>query len=422
MTLSEVTQRAELGKKEGQARTFASVCLNACLGVLSKARSEDYAGFSKFDALNSPLVNSLAFNNKWLRLIFTQVVNRSPWHIRPLLGVHKSRNAKGIALFVRACLFLWQSTEKNLLKNEAETLLGWLEKNRAHGATHRAWGYNFVWQNTIFLQKANEPNCVVTVFVGEAFLQAYRAIGKESYLHVARDIARFIMEDLPVLHDGKDEKAIGYVLRGNDSVVLNINALAGSFLVKVWEETKEDACLEFARKLIAFTVRRRTSYDAWYYTHPKEKSPITHDNYHTGGILDALLEYFEATGDDKYQNVYWKGLEYYRSRLFEADGAPRWMNDKKYPFDVHGAAQGIITFTKAARHRLPDFRDAGKTASWALENLYRPRTQDFAYRQGRYFKWNYSLMRWCNAWMTRALAEYYFFYDEQDKAQQDDGS
>jgi rhamnogalacturonyl hydrolase YesR len=131
---------------------------------------------------------------------------------------------------------------------------------------------------------------------------------------------------------------------------------------------------------------------------------ITHDNYHTGGILDGLLESLEETGDDRYMEVYWNGLDYYKKNLFEPDGAPRWMNNKKYPFDIHGSAQGIITFKKAAIHDPKFLSQAERIAVWAIRNLYRRKTRDFAYRKGRLLKWNYCLMRWCNAWMARALA------------------
>jgi hypothetical protein len=126
------------------------------------------------------------------------------------------------------------------------------------------------------------------------------------------------------------------------------------------------------------------------------------------------------TGDDRYMEAYWSGVQYYKNHLFEIDGAPRWMHDKKYPFDIHGAAQGIITFTKAARHRKVYRRDVHNTVSWALRNLYRPKTEDFAYRQGRYMKWNYSLMRWCNAWMMRALSEFCRFSKNQNEIPEDD--
>jgi hypothetical protein len=163
--------------------------------------------------------------------------------------------------------------------------------------------------------------------------------------------------------------------------------------------------LDIAKRQINYTVNRRTDYNAWYYTHPPGKSLIRHDNYHTGGILDGLLEYFEETGDNSYMQSYWNGLAYYRQNLFEANGAPKWMNDKKHPFDIHGSAQGIITFTKADRHNPSLSSQAALITNWTIKNLYRRKKHDFAYRQGRWLKWNYSLMRWCNAWMARALAE-----------------
>jgi rhamnogalacturonyl hydrolase YesR len=398
-------QEAELGKNEASWVATRPKWGRICGDVLASARRQGYGGYSKFDALNSPLLHTLSFDNKWLRFVYTQAVNRCPFHIRPILGVRRSRNPKGIALFVRAYLFLYAVSGNERYKGEAEKLLQWLMDHKAEGSKHASWGYNFVWQNTIFLQGRNEPNCVVSVFVGEALVHAYRVLGKEDYLAVASDVADFILKELPVLSQGRDEMAIGYVLQKPSSIVLNINILAGAFLVKLWKHTSEADLLRAAQKLLNFTARRRTSYDAWYYTYPRHHSPITHDNYHTGGIVDGLLEYFEETGDDRYLDVYRKGLEYYQKHLFEPDGAPRWMSNKKYPLDVHGAAQGIISFSKAARHNEAFGHQAEKIAEWTLQNFYRPRTRDFAYRKGRYVTWNYSLMRWCNAWMARALGE-----------------
>ncbi len=74
--------------------------------VLQAAEAQDYQGYSKFDALNSPFLRKLAFDNKWLQLLYTQVVKASPVNLRPWLGVQISRNPKGIALFARAYFFL----------------------------------------------------------------------------------------------------------------------------------------------------------------------------------------------------------------------------------------------------------------------------------------------------------------------------
>jgi rhamnogalacturonyl hydrolase YesR len=375
------------------------------INVLNAAEKNKYSGYSKFDALNSPLLKTMSFNNKWLRLIYTQIVKEMPFHIRPLLRVKKFKNPKGIALFARAYFFLYQKTSDLKYLRKGESLIHWLLENPSPGHDRLCWGYNFIWQNTLFLQDAFEPNAVVTVFVGEALIHAYRITEKEKYLHAACSVADFILQDLPVLYETNDELAIAYVLRDVETVVINNQILTGAFLVKVWQHKKENHLLETAVKQLNYTVNRVTDYYAWYYTYPKKKSLITHDNYHTGGILDGLLEYFEECGDGKYMKVFWEGLEYYQNNLFEPDGAPRWMNNKKYPFDIHGAAQGITTFKKAARHKPEYLPQAEKVADWTIDHLFRNDTCDFAYRQGRLFKWNYSLMRWCNAWMTRALAE-----------------
>lgn len=380
-------------------------CLSLMQGVLNVAEAKDYSGYSKFDALNSPIVKKLSFDNKWLRLLYTQLVKECPVNIRPFLGVKQSRNPKGIALFGRAWLFLYEKTGNVEFLNKGEALVQWLMAHPSPGQRNLCWGYNFIWQNTIFLQGLYEPNAVVTVFAGEAILHAYRVTRNPVYLDAAGSVASFIVEDLPVLYDSGDERAIAYVQRKVEAVVLNNQVLTGAFLIKVWKETGEAFLFEIVCRQLNYTANRRTDDFAWYYTHPHGKSHIRHDNYHTGGILDGFLEYFEETGDDRYNEIYWNGLEYYRKHLFEPDGAPRWMNDRKYPLDIHGSAQGIISFKKAGRYRPQFYGQAEKVLDWTLSCLYRPETRDFAYRQGIWFKWNYSLMRWCNAWMCRALGE-----------------
>jgi len=373
--------------------------------VLQSAEEKAYSGYSKFDALNSPLLQQLTFNNKWLRFLYTQIIKESPVNLRALFRVETSKNPKGIALFARTYLILYEMTSDPKLLQKAEMLLEWLLDHPSPGLSKLCWGYNYVWQSTIFLQEKYEPNAVVTVFAGEALLHAYRITKKRKYLEAAFSAAEFIVHDLPVLHDTKDERAIAYVLRKVDAVVLNNQVLTGAFLAKVWQHNRNVALLDIARRQMSYTVNRRTDYYAWYYTYPMGKSPIRHDNYHTGGILDGLLEYQESTGDHQFADIYWKGLEYYKKNLFESNGAPRWMNDKRYPFDVHGAAQGIVSFVKASRYDNTFLEQAEKIAAWTLKNFYRPKTKDFVYRIGRWYKWNYSLMRWCNAWMVRALAE-----------------
>jgi hypothetical protein len=379
---------------------------NILLDVLNAAKNLDYSGYDKFDALDSRFLELLSLDNQWFRLIIIQSVMRCPFHIRPLFGVKKSRNPKGIALFARAYLFLYQKTGETSFLQEARSLLDWLLENPSPRQKNLCWGYQFIWQDLPpFHQHRHDPNIVVTSFVGEALMHAYRITGDESYLQSLKSIANFIANDLPVLHENDTERAISYIQGSVDSVVLNVQVMSAALQAKLYRHTGDTAMLELARKQMNYTINRRTDYGAWYYTWPHDKSYIRHDNYHTGGILDSILEFCEETGDDSYLPIYWQGLEYYKQNLFEADGAPRWMNDKRYPHDIHGAAQGIISFVKAGRHDKAYQYQAEKIAKWTIANLYRPEKKDFIYRKGAIIKWNYSLMRWCNAWMARALGE-----------------
>lgn len=380
--------------------------INVLKDVLLSAKAHDYSGYSKFDALNSPFLNRISFNNSYLRFLYSQLVNRSAINLRPLFGVKKSRNPKGVALFVRAYLYLYEHTKRKEYLKEAENLLSWLLNNPSPNQKNLCWGYNFTWQNVPpFIQFKNEPNVIVSTFMGEALIHAYRVTNKDTYLESARSITEFIISDLPVLYESEDERAIAYILSPVKSIVLNNQVLTGAFLVKVAGHTGENELVDMATKQLNFTVNRRSEDFTWTYSYPAGKYKKI-DNYHTGGILDALLEYYEETGDDRYNVYYWKGLEFYKEHLFEENGAPRWMVNKKYPHDIHGSAQGIISFHKAARHRNEYEEFARTVADWAIGNLYRAKARDFAYRQGRFKKWDYSLMRWCNAWMARAIGEF----------------
>ena len=69
--------------------------------VMNFAKDRDYAGYSKFDALNSPVLEGLFGWHSLLRLIIVQAVNRIPINLRKISGVKTSRNPKGIGNFLK---------------------------------------------------------------------------------------------------------------------------------------------------------------------------------------------------------------------------------------------------------------------------------------------------------------------------------
>jgi polysaccharide biosynthesis protein VpsJ len=73
--------------------------------LLAWCQDHDFAGHDPFDALNSRLFQATPLaNSRNARLLWTQLVKRSPADLRGVARVPSERNPKGIALFALAQL------------------------------------------------------------------------------------------------------------------------------------------------------------------------------------------------------------------------------------------------------------------------------------------------------------------------------
>jgi hypothetical protein len=375
--------------------------------VLRYSEQQNFAGYCKFDALNSPLLWQLVGGQPLLRLIISFAINRSWINMRPLLRVPKLRNPKGIANFLRAYVNLFNHRHETRDLAQAVDLGEWLLKNDSctQGTfSGRCWGYHFPWQSAAFYAPRHFPNCIVTVFAAEALLLLFQTTRESRYLEAAKSAAQFLITDLPVLEEDAHSKCIGYIPGRPKWKVININAVTAGYLARLWLETKQEHLLLNAQKLISWVVNHRTAEYAWEYTVPGSASGIGVDNYHTGGILDGLLDYMSITNDWQHREIFDTAVGFYENRLFAPSGAPYLTSTKKRPFDIHGSAQGIITFSKLARLRKSALPTALRIAHWALTNM---QDQDghFYTRKHLGYTQKECLMRWNNSWMSLALSE-----------------
>ena len=377
---------------------------NVLAAVLSDAQQRDFVGFSKHDALNARWLEALAGESRIIRLAAIQLVMRSPLHIRPLIGVKPGRNAKGIALFAQAFLSCYRRTARGADAAQARQLLDWLCNNSSR-PNIPCWGYPYPWQDVGFFAPRGFPNRVVSSFVVNALLDGYETLGDGQYLEVARQAVRFILDAPRTLFEDKEHRCLSYVPAEEINwIVMDVSALVGAVVARVAAHTDDPAMMAEAGRLIRYVASKQTAYHAWYYSEPPSDSHITHDNYHTGFILDAILQYGQVSGSREFERAYTQGLAYYRTALFEADGAPRFMNDQRYPYDIHGAAQGIITFSLAHADRGESADMARKILDWTMQHMYDRRTNWFYYQKHRGFRTRVRLLRWCQAWMARAIS------------------
>jgi hypothetical protein len=375
--------------------------------ALAAVETVDYSGFSKHDGLNARWLERLASSSRIRRLVAIQSVMRTPVHIRPWICVRKARNPKGLALLSRAYLSRYRMSKDARYLERARGLLDWLCTNTAPSWAHPCWGYPYPWQDVGFFAPRHYPNRVVTSFVVQGLLDGYEATGEHRYLETAQGAVEFLLKAPRTLFEDERHRCVSYVPSDKiEWIVMDVSVLVGAAAARLAMLTNDTALTHEAARLVRYVVDKQTDYGAWYYAEPPSASHIRHDNYHTGFILDAILMYSMASGSDEFEKAYSDGLRYYEEHLFEPDGAPRFMNDQRYPFDIHGAAQGILTFSLAQKHRGTGGAVAARVADWTLREMFDPRTGWFHYQKGRFFTNRVRLLRWCQAWMIWALSSH----------------
>src|SRR5215813_12316220 len=209
-------------------------------------RSEGFAGYDPFDGLNSRLFQATPFKrSRTARLVWTQFHKRSPVNCRPLVGIPRERNAKGIALFTLAALadFRRHPTKEN--ETEVRELLDDLIRMNLKGFRGACWGYNFDWQSRSFFLPRGTPAIVPTAFAARALCEAAEVISREEYLPFARTICDFILNDLNRSAESNDEVCFSYSPLDHTRV-FNASLLAGETLARVGKLLGERTLIDWA--------------------------------------------------------------------------------------------------------------------------------------------------------------------------------
>lgn len=358
-----------------------------------------YSGYDPYDGLESRVFRATPLKRlKAARLAWIQLMKRSPLNFRPLLLVPRSRNPKGIALCASALLKLSRAWGNPNYVHEARSLLDWLISHQTHGYSGCSWGYNFDWQSREFFAPKGTPNAICTIFVANAFLDAFEQLGDHQYLELAQRGCDFILNHL--VAESGDELYIRYVPNA-DAQVHNVNFLGAALLARTCSHAQEDQLLKAARKAVTFSIRRQNADGSWCYGESPDQRWI--DNFHTGFNLVALSRYRWYTADPSFDEALRCGYDFWDQNFFMSDGTPKYYHDKLYPLDIHCAAQGILTYLEFAARDEEGLTKAQRIASWALQHMRSP--QGFFYHQKhRWYTIRIPYIRWSQAWMFYALS------------------
>lgn len=366
--------------------------------------ARDYAGYDPYDALNSRLLSLLGHGGKWARIAFTQINKRSSVNLRPLLGVRKEHNPKGIGLFLWGYSKLYKQTRKSTCLEKIDYLLGLLRELKCKGYSGNCWGYNFDWQSRTFLRPKGTPTIVNTSFIAHALLDCYEFTGRNQALEMATPIAQFILQDLHRTH--LDSTFCFSYTPVDDGVVHNANMLGASVLIRLNKYCQDKRLVEAANASLAFSMKHQRQDGSWYYADTPRQRWI--DSFHTGFNLQALRYFIKEGYGEQYKKAYEQGVKYYADMFFLEDGTPKYYHDKVYPIDIHAPAQAVVFFSSMGNlyKHLTD-----RVLNWMLENMYSGKGW-FYFQKYKHRTNKISYMRWSQAWAFHALTEYILYYSQ----------
>jgi len=397
----EATTSLETAKGRVDPRAYGETLES----TLAYARRRDYIGPDYGDGLSSGLLEALPVENRWLNLVVQETVKRAPVDVRPLFGVDGRRNYKGAALFSMANGNYAELTERGLFEARAfdpvceqRRLVDWLVTERITDYSGFCGGHRHPIQHLHTKGVPSDPDIVSTAFAVKALLRASHL--EDSYAELARTAESFLVSDLEYREAAVGAKINYHMNHPDDSYTLNSAALGAMMLVDLYDHFGDEPLRERATKILAHVASAQTDLGGWPYRLPASASHLSMDSHHNGFIIEAFQRYREVIDRECFSETLSDALEFYRTHLFELDGAPNFDESSAYPRDIHASTQGMLVFTREG-----DLEMAERILRWVLANL-QVRPGQFYYRKHRHHTKRVTLMRWCQAWMAYAVSEY----------------
>jgi polysaccharide biosynthesis protein VpsJ len=377
--------------------------LQVSAAVLASVKNDDYAGYDPFDSLNSRFLKATPlYNSELVRLAWLQLGKRSPINLRPILGVPKKRNPKGVALFILGLLEDYQRTGDEVYLEDAKLLGDWLlsECCDANLWGHACWGYHFDWQARAFYVPVGKPNIITTVYVARGLYNLGEITGEKRYANAAYDAAYFIHKHLLADGDGDGDPFFAYI-PGESAFVHNASLWGAAWVGFVGAQLGDEKLSKTALEVARHSKGGQKEDGSWVYGLLHHHQFI--DGFHTGYNLEALSMLSEAQKTDEFNACIAKGLDFYRSTFFLSDGTAKYYDNNVYPLDMHSFSQAVFTFLRVGGTQA-DFNMAETVLERALKVMYLPDKAQFVYQKTPWIINRINYTRWTQAWAYYALS------------------
>lgn len=359
-----------------------------------------FGGHDPFDMLNSRILQVLRIDkSRTLRLAAVQFGKHSPVNFRPLLGVPKLRNPKGIGLIIMGLLNDYQRTGNEDCIAITRDLGRWLVGQQSDRSTwtHSSWGYHFDWQARAFFVPKGKPNIITTCYVARALLQLGQCIADDEMIEAATSSADFIVKHL-LTHD-HGATYFSYV-PGETAFVHNASLWGAAWCAQVGSLLGRQDLLDISCTVAAASMAHQAEDGSWAYGLAAHHGFV--DGFHTGYNLEALtLMQDHGVGD--YADAVARGFAYYKARFIEPDGFVKYYSHQRLPYDTHNVAQAMVTLLRVGGTS-DDKLLAKKVLVRAIDTLHDSASGRFYYQDTKWGKNKVNYSRWTQAWAYYAIS------------------
>jgi hypothetical protein len=364
---------------------------------------ENFRGYDPYDTLNSQFPFS-KFGHTF-SILALQFQKRNPLNIRPLLSINKETNNMGLGLMLKAYCGLQKNFPERNYQSQISLLFKLLSEGASKRSKYTCWGYNFDWPTSSKFIAKDTPNAVVTAFAVSGVFEYYSLHRDPKAAELIASASEFVLNELKIT-EFPEGICFSYTPLEADCCY-NASLLATLILAQQYSIQPEKDLLEKINTAVNFVLSKQHGDGKWNYSldkaSEKEREQV---DFHQGFILDCLGEIRLLTGQksEAVDQAIVRGLEFYYSEQFLANGRSLWRLPKEFPVDIHNQSQGIITFLKFAELKREYLSFAETIAEWTVKNMQHE-TGYFYYRQYPFYKIKISYMRWAQANMFYALSQ-----------------
>jgi len=385
-----------------------TVLLESIEALTHWVEEHHYRGYDPGDGQMS-FLSYFTGNIHFLRRLLTATVLRTPFHIRPLIGIKPHTSTKGMGYMAWGYVKMYALTGDEGYRHRAESCLEWLMENGSPGYQDYCWGNHFAFSTRGGTIPQLMPTIVWSSLIGLAFVEAYEVLKNPRYLEVAVSTSKWV-KSLPREQTTHGD-CLSYV-PFRQSSIHNSNMLGAAFLARTAVHSKDHQSLSVAKDAMTYSCSRQNADGGWFYGAGEKHRWI--DSFHTGYNLDSLKRFIDSTANQEFEQHLRRGFQYFKLHFFDSDGRPKYYHDKAGPVDVQCAAQAIDTLTMFRDMDPESIALAQKVAVWTISNM-QAEDGHFYYRDLGWTKIKTPMFHWGQGTMFKALANCLTAIDDEVK-------